>query len=62
MAGSQHPGLLGFEEPAQLVAYQTDYALCRRIETLLCWDDGTPADVTYAARAAGVTAAFTVAV
>ena len=62
MAGSQHPGLLGFEEPAQLVMYQTDFALCRRIETLLCWDDGAPADVAYAARAAGVTAAFAASV
>jgi len=62
MAGSQHPGLLGFEEPAQLLTYQTDFALCRRIETLLCWDDGAPADVAYAARAAGVIAAFTASV
>ena len=45
MAGSQHPGLMGFEEPAQLLNYQTDFAMCRRIETLLCWDDGAPADV-----------------
>ena len=59
MAGSQHPGLLGFEEPAQLLTYQTDFALRRRIETLLCWDDRAPADVAYAARAAGVIAAFT---
>lgn len=62
MSGSQHPGLLGYEDPAQLLGYQTDYALCRRIETLLCWDDGTPADVAYAARAAGVIAAFTASV
>lgn len=62
MAGSQHPGLLGFEEPAQLVTYQTDYALCRRIETLLCWDDGDPADIAYAARAVGVAVPFAAAV
>ena len=59
MAGSQHPGLLGFEEPAQLLTYQTDFALCHRIETLLCWDDRAPADIAYAARAAGVIAVFT---
>jgi hypothetical protein len=54
MAGSQHPGLIGIEEAAQLVTYQSDFLLCRRIETLLCWDDADPADVVYAARAAGV--------
>lgn len=55
MAGSQHPGLIGIEEPAQLLTYQGDFALCRRIETLLCWEDAAPADIVYAARATGAT-------
>ena len=38
MAGSQHPGLVGIEELAQILTYRTDFALCRRIETLLCWE------------------------
>ncbi len=54
MAGSQHPGLIGIEEGVQLLTYHGDFLLCRRIETLLCWDDAGPADVVYAARAAGV--------
>ncbi len=54
MAGSQRPGLTGMEEPAQLVAYVQDFVHCRRLETLVCWENGTPADVVYAAAMAGV--------
>lgn len=54
MAGSQRPGLMGVEEPRQLVAYQQDFAHCRRLETLLCWQEYGPADVVYAAIMAGV--------
>ena len=54
MAGSQHPGLMGIEEPTQLLRYQRDFVLCRRIDTLLCWKDGSSADVAYAARTARV--------
>lgn len=56
MAGSQRPGLMGVEEPHQLSAYQRDFAHCRRLETLLCWHTGNPADVVYAAITAGVQA------
>jgi hypothetical protein len=54
MAGSQRPGLQGIEEPEMLVGYMQDFVRCRRLETLLCWEDGTPADVVYAAAMAGV--------
>lgn len=54
MAGSQRPGLTGMEEPAQLVAYVKDFVHCRRLETLLCWEANSPADVVYAAAMAGV--------
>lgn len=54
MAGSQRPGLTGMEEPAQLVAYVRDFVRCRRLETLLCWEASSPADVVYAAAMAGV--------
>lgn len=54
MAGSQRPGLTGVEEPAQLVAYVKDFVHCRRLETLLCWEANSPADVVYAAAMAGV--------
>jgi hypothetical protein len=54
MAGSQRPGLIGVEEPTQLLNYQTDFTTCRRLETLVCWDDTTSGDIVYAARAAGV--------
>ena len=56
MAGSQRPGLMGIEEPSQLVTYQGDFVHCRRLETLLCWENGTPADIVYAAHTAGVAA------
>lgn len=62
MAGSQHPGLMGIEEAAQLLTYQTDFVLCRRIETLLRWEDGSSADIAYAARAARVIVPLTAAV
>lgn len=54
MAGSQRPGLTGIEEPTQLLNYQTDFTMCRRLETLVCWQDNAPADIVYAARSAGV--------
>jgi hypothetical protein len=54
MAGSQRPGLQGYEQPEQLVGYVQDFVHCRRLETLLCWENGTPADVVYAAAMAGV--------
>jgi hypothetical protein len=54
MAGSQRPGLQGIEEPDLLVGYVRDFVRCRRLETLLCWEDATPADVVYAAAMAGV--------
>ena len=59
MAGSQRPGLMGVEQPVQLVTYQGDFVHCRRLETLLCWESGNPADIVYAARAAGVDVPFT---
>lgn len=54
MAGSQRPGLQGVEEPHQLVTYREDFQRCRRVETLLCWRDESPADVAYAAAMAGI--------
>ena len=54
MAGSQRPGLQGYEQPEQLVGYVRDFVHCRRLETLLCWEDGSPGDVAYAAAMAGV--------
>ena len=54
MAGSQRPGLQGIEEPELLVGYVRDFVHCRRLETLLCWEDATLADVVYAAAMAGV--------
>jgi hypothetical protein len=62
MAGSQRPGLIGVEEPTQLLNYQTDFTTCRRLETLVCWEDAAPADIVYAARAAGVVLPLTTAV
>jgi hypothetical protein len=56
MAGSQRPGLMGVEEPHQLASYQMDFAHCRRLETLLCWQCADPADVVYAAITAGISA------
>jgi hypothetical protein len=56
MAGAQRPGLMGVEEPHQLAAYQHDFAQCRRLETLLCWQNGDFADVVYAAITAGASA------
>ncbi len=58
MAGSQRPGLMGVEQPAQLVTYQGDFVYCRRLETLLCWESGNPADIVYAARAAALVVPF----
>ncbi|MGY4647675.1 chemotaxis protein [Mycobacterium sp. URHB0021] len=54
MAGSQRPGLRGVEEPHQLVTYREEFQRCRRVETLLCWRDESPADVAYAAAIAGI--------
>jgi hypothetical protein len=62
MAGSQRPGLIGVEEPTQLLNYQADFTMCRRLETLVCWDDTTPADIVYAARVAGIVLPLTAAV
>ena len=56
MAGSQRPGVMGVEDPHQLASYQREFAQCRRLETLLCWQDGDLADVVYAAITAGVSA------
>ena len=54
MAGSQRPGLQGIEEPELLAGYVRDFVHCRRLETLLCWEDAALADVVYAAAMAGV--------
>jgi hypothetical protein len=54
MAGSQRRGLQGVEEAELLIGYVRDFVRCRRLETLLCWEDGTPADVVYAAAMVGV--------
>lgn len=54
MAGSQRPGLDGISDPRQVITYQQDFAFCRRLETLVCWENDTPADVVYAAWQAGV--------
>ena len=54
MASAQRPGLFGVEDPTQLVTYQGEYIQCRRIEALLAWQQGSLADVIYAARCAGV--------
>jgi hypothetical protein len=54
ISGSQRPGVQGYEQPEQLVGYLQDFVRCRRLETLLCWEDRTPADVVYAAAMAGV--------
>jgi len=56
MAGAQRPGLMGVEEPQQLVSYQRVFTDCRRLETLLCWQNGDLADVVYAAITAGASA------
>ena len=60
MAGSQRPGLIGVEESAQLLNYHTDFTACRRLETLICWGETSPADIVYAARAAAVVVPLTV--
>lgn len=54
MAGSQRPGVIGIEDPQQSMAYQYDFVACQRLETLVCWERDSRADVVYAARAAGV--------
>jgi hypothetical protein len=54
MAGSQRPGLLGIEEPHQLLTYRGEFQQCRRVETLLGWRDDSPAGVAYAAAMAGI--------
>ncbi|WP_286171975.1 chemotaxis protein [Mycobacterium sp. BK086] len=58
MASSQRPGLIGIEEPGQLLAYQVEYVHCRRLETLMCCEGGSTADIVYAAATAGVLLAF----
>lgn len=54
MAGSQRPGLDGISDPRQVITYLQDFAVCRRLEMLVCWENDTPADVVYAAWQAGV--------
>ncbi|MBN3459689.1 chemotaxis protein [Mycobacterium sp. DSM 3803] len=54
MAGSQRPGVNGNWEREQAVAYQYDFVACQRLETLVCWERDSRADVVYAAWAAGV--------
>jgi hypothetical protein len=58
MAGAQRPGLIGVEDREQMLRYHAEFLTCRRMETLLAWDCGKPADVVYAARAAGVALPF----
>ena len=54
MAGAQRPGLFGIEDPEQLVAYQADFMICRRLEALLAKERGDLGDLLYAALVAGV--------
>lgn len=54
MAGSQRPGVIGIPDPQQSMAYQYDFVACQRLETLVCWERDSRADVVYAAGAAGV--------
>lgn len=61
MASAQRPGLFGVEDPMQLLTYQAEFIQCRRMETLMAWRRGTPADVIYAARTAGVMLPISVA-
>lgn len=58
MASSQRPGLIGVEEPGQLVAYQGEFEHCRRLEALTCCEGGSTADIVYAGAVAGVLIAF----
>lgn len=60
MAGSQRPGIIGLEDRDQLLIYQQDFATCRRLETVMCWEHDSPADVVYAAWQAGVRVPFDV--
>lgn len=60
MAGSQRPGITGLEDKHQLLIYQQDFAVCRRLETVVCWEHDSPADVVYAAWQAGVRVPFDV--
>lgn len=60
MAGSQRPGLMGIHEPHQLLTYQREFAVCRRLEAVVCWEHDSPADVVYAAWQAGVQVPFDV--
>lgn len=56
MAGSQHPGLIGIEEPAQLLTYQTDFGVCRRTKPCSAGTAAITPDIVYAARTTGVIA------
>lgn len=60
MAGAMRPGIIGLEDAHQLLTYQRDFAECRRLETLVCWEHDSPADVVYAAWQAGVRVPFDV--
>jgi hypothetical protein len=59
MAACQRPGYDGIEYEGQHEIYRSDFIQCRRLETLLCWESDDPADIVYAARAAGVTGPLT---
>ena len=62
MASAQRPGLIGIEDPQQLLTYQSEASLCRRMEALLSWRQGNVSDVVYAARCAGVLLPLSMAV
>jgi hypothetical protein len=49
-------GILHTNQPGPW--YHAEFLTCRRMETLLAWDSGKPADVVYAARAAGLVLPF----
>lgn len=56
LAGTQRPGLDGFENAAQIVSYAKYFVAARRMEALLCWEQhgGDLANVVYAAWVCGV--------
>jgi hypothetical protein len=58
MASTQRPGLFGAESAEQSAIYRGEFALCRRLEVLLCWQHGNLPDVIYAARCAGARTAL----
>ncbi|WP_142283854.1 hypothetical protein [Mycobacterium gordonae] len=56
LAGTQRPGLDGFENAAQIVSYVKYFVEARRMEALLCWEQhgGDLANVVYSAWVCGV--------